>query len=260
MRRIVSYILAIILLASCGSVNRTRKSDEGKVQNEEMMILSRLVEPEQPDELTASMSVSISGMKVNGQIRMRRDHSIQFSASLLGLMEVARIEFLPDQVIIVDRMNGRYCVCHYAFLPYRNELGLDFQVVQSIFWNRAFSPDATTTDRYSRFVIQNHDAESFIFKETQCGYVFTCDKSGRLVRTDKAGVCSISYSDFGKVSSDFSFPQTITLDIPASGFLKSISLKLSSVSTAKQKWPDRTQIPSRLKRVELEDILDDFDL
>lgn len=255
-----AFILAIILLASCGSSNRTRKSDVVKEQNSDMVMLSRIVEPKQPDELTAGVSVNISGMKVNGQIRMRRDRSIQISASLLGLMEVARIEFLPDQVIIMDRVNSRYCVCHYAFLPYKNELGLDFKVIQAILWNRAFSPDSEPSDRYGRFVIQDRNPESFKFKETQYGYVFSCDKLWRLARTDKAGVCSVSYSDFENVSAGFSFPQTITIGIPSSDFLNSIRVKLSSISTAKQNWPDQTQISRRLKRVELEDILDDFDL
>ena len=92
-----------------------------------------LLEPPPVQELTASLSLNLEGNKVNGQLRMRRGRSIQISASMLGLVEVARVEFLPDMVVVMDRFHNVYSVFHYADIPYRNELGLDFDVVQALF-------------------------------------------------------------------------------------------------------------------------------
>lgn len=256
------YILAIMLLASCGSLDKSRKTAGESAQNEQMKMLTQLVDPEQPDELTASLSMSLYGKRINGQLRMRRDHSIQISASVLGLMEVARIEFLPDKVVVMDRINNRYSLCHYASLPYRNELGLDFQVIQALLWNRAFSPDADSIDKYGHFVILDSSKDSFSFKETQYGYVFKSDADLRLVQTgkDASGFKAvIDYSNFSRVVRNFSFPSTISFDLTG-GFSLNVSISLSSVSVEKKNWPDQTQVGRTMKRVELQEILDDLSL
>lgn len=258
--RKIAYIPVILLLVSCGSLSKSVKGGSDKALNEDRKILTQLVEPQQPDELTASLSMNISGVKVSGQLRMRRDHSIQISASMLGLMEVARVEFLPDKVVVMDRIHNRYSVCHYAFLPERNELGLDFKEIQAIFWNRAFSPENNSSDKYGCFVIQDRNPESFTFKETNFGYVFVSNESGKLVRTIKPGVAVIDYSNFTGLSKEFNFPLDMTVDINAGDLSLKIPVRLSSVNITKQKWPDQTQVSRRMTQVELEDILDDLTL
>ena len=80
-------------------------------------MIHSLLEAPPVQELTSSLSLNLSGTKVSGQLRMRRGRSIQISASMLGLVEVARIEFLPDMVVIMDKFHNLYSVCHYADIP-----------------------------------------------------------------------------------------------------------------------------------------------
>lgn len=258
--RKIAYIPVILLLASCGSLSKGLKSNTDSAVNEDRKILSQLVEPKQPDELTASLSMNISGVKVNGQLRMRRDHSIQVSANLLGLMEVARVEFLPDKVVVMDRMHNRYSVCHYAFLPERNELGLDFEEIQAIFWNRAFSPESNSSDKFANFVIQDRNPETFTFKETKFGYLFTANSDRKLVRTSKPGIALVEYSNFSGLSKDFIFPLGMNVEINTGDLSLVVPIKLSSVSITNQKWPDQTQVSRRMTQVELDEILDDLTL
>ena len=71
-------------------------------------MIHSLLEAPPVQELTSSLSLNLSGTKVSGQLRMRRGRSIQISASMLGLVEVARIEFLPEMVVIMDKFHNLY--------------------------------------------------------------------------------------------------------------------------------------------------------
>ena len=145
-------LFAGLLLSGCRSSSSIRKNKEAGQLEDSRLIHSLLAAPE-ADELTASLSVNVQGTRITGQLRMRRGKSIQISASVLGLMEVARIEFLPEMVVVIDRYHNLYSVCHYADIPYRNELGLDFEVVQALLWNRLFSPgSANPADAATRLM------------------------------------------------------------------------------------------------------------
>ena len=128
-RYILPVLLAALLLGGCRSSSALKKQKE-KQEQEDARLIHSLLEAPPVQELTASLSLNLNGTKVSGQLRMRRGRSIQISASMLGLVEVARIEFLPEMVVVMDKFHNVYSVCHYADLPYRNELGLDFEVVQ----------------------------------------------------------------------------------------------------------------------------------
>ena len=252
--------LLIILLSGC----RTSKmAHNGSVPEEQRLVTTLLASPS-ANELTASLSFNLSGRKVSGQLRMRRDHCIQLSASVLGLMEVGRVEFFPDRVVVMDRVHNIYSVCHYADVPYRNELGLDFEVVQAILWNRIFSPgSANTVDASTRINYQNTTPDGVTsFKEVECGYIFLSDGKS-LLSTVKDGTgfhFRLDYSDFTALLKDFVYPleQTYSLDTPSS-FLK-INVKLSSVSAGTGSWPDQTQVSRRMKQVTLDELLDYLEL
>ena len=130
-----------LLLTECRTTGKAHKSGP-ETTDTHIETVKKLSNVDNASELTARLSFSLSGRKAAGQLRMRRDHSIQIGISVLGLVEVVRIEFLPDKVIVMDRTSNRYALCHYADLPLRNELGLDFNVVQALLWNRLFSPGA----------------------------------------------------------------------------------------------------------------------
>ena len=74
-------------------------------------------QPLAPSCLTAKVKVDLEGMgksiSVNGQLRMKRDDVVQLSLTFLG-MEVGRMEFTPQDVLIIDRMNKQYVRAAYS--------------------------------------------------------------------------------------------------------------------------------------------------
>ena len=263
-RYILPITLAALFLSGCRSTSALKKQKEQKEQ-EEIRLVHALLEAPPVQELTASLSLNLKGTKVNGQIRMRRDRSIQISASMLGLVEVARVEFLPDMVVVMDRVHNVYSVCHYADVPYRNELGLDFAVVQSFLWNRIFSPgSADLTDASSRLHVERTDAQGTVFiRDMECGYQFMSDGKQRLNAVSKEGSgysFKIDYNDFTAVSGSWNYPLGWAAVIKTSDSEINISGKMSSVSTDNKNWPDRTQVSRRMKQVSLDELLDMLDL
>lgn len=261
-RYILPVMLATLLLAGCRSSSALKKKQQQQEQ-ESARLVHALLEAPPVEELTASLSLNLDGTKVSGQLRMRRGRSIQISASMLGLVEVARIEFFPEMVVVMDRFHNLYSVCHYADIPYRNELGLDFEVVQAFLWNRIFSPgSANLTDASTRLRVDSTDEQGAVYiKDIECGYQFVTDGKDRLdalTKSEGGYKFRIDYSDFTAVSGKWKYPLTLTAAIKASGTDINLSAKMSSVSTEKKNWPDRTQVTRRMKQVSLDELLDNL--
>ena len=210
------------------------------------------------NELTASLSFNLQGTKVSGQLRMRRGRSIQISASMLGLMEVARIEFLPDMVVVMDRVHNLYSVCHYADIPYRNELGLDFEVVQALLWNRIFSPGSESmNDAVSNLRLQPVAQDGTIsIKDKEYGYTFLTDGKSRLDAVSKTG----STFRFNMKYTDFTALSGLSIDVITTKVDVNAAIKMSSVQTDNKNWSDRTPVTRRMKQVTLDELLDNLNL
>ncbi len=264
LRNILPVVLAALLLGGCRSTSSLRKQKD-KEEQENVMLVRSLLEPPPVQELTAAVSINVSGNRVNGQLRMRRDRSIHISASMLGLVEVARIEFLPEMVVVTDRIHNVYSVCHYAEIPYRNELGLSFDVVQAMLWNRVFVPEsADIADASTRLIMGSPDEDGYVsLKDIEYGYKFQTDGKKHLKSVSKSGSgygFRIDYSDFTDVSGSWNFPSGIGAEINISGSAYKVSARLSSVSVENKNWADRTAVSRRLRQVSLDELLNNLDI
>lgn len=266
MRRgyILLLIVAMLSVGGCGTFRQSHKQSVSE-ESRYAMIINNLVTQPTPNELTASLSVNIQGNKINGQIRMRRGSCIQISATMLGLMEVARVEFFPEMVVVMDRFHNNYAVCHYADIPYRNELGLDFEVVQALFWNRIFSPGSSSqSDAANRLVVERTDENgNYYISDAEYGYKFISDGK-RLNSVRKSGKgfhLNMNYGDYSKPKADgWSYPQELDCELGLPSSTLHVTVKYSSISVTDGNWPDRTKISSRMKQVTLNDILNNLDL
>ena len=264
LRYILPVLIAALLLGGCRSQSALKKQ-KAKEEQESARLIHNLLEAPPVQELTASLSLNLSGTKVSGQLRMRRGRSIQVSASMLGLVEVARIEFLPDMVVIMDKFHNLYSVCHYADIPYRNEFGLDFEMVQAFFWNRIFAPGSdNTADASTRLFLDRTDEQgnSYI-KDIEYGYEFVANSGQRLESINKSGSgyrFHMDYTDFTALSGKWEYPLGLNFQVKVSDTDVNVQARMSSVSTDNKTWPDRTQVTRRMKQVSLEELVDNLDL
>ena len=98
--------------------------------------------------VTASTKVRLSGvggkdLSVNGKLQMKRNDVIRLSLRFLG-MEVGLMEFTPNDVLVVDRMNKQFVRAKYGDVSFLRQAGLDFYALQALFWNELFIPGQHT--------------------------------------------------------------------------------------------------------------------
>ena len=51
-----------------------------------------------------------------------------------GIMEAARLEFTPQEVLLIDRINRQYVKAKYEDVPFLKKYNLNFQSLQQRFW------------------------------------------------------------------------------------------------------------------------------
>lgn len=110
--------------------------------------------------LTARVKLNLNldgrDLSAGGSLRMKRDDVVQLSVSFLGA-EIARLEFSPRDVLLIDRFNKQYVRAAYDQIDFLRNAGLDFHAVQALFWNELFLPGnkPLTHDGLARFGVSS---------------------------------------------------------------------------------------------------------
>ncbi len=87
-----------------------------------------------------SLNAMGKDISVSGKLQMRRDEVIRITLTPFGIMEAGRLEFTPDYVLIVDRINKQYIKASYSEVSFLKSNGMSFYTLQSLFWNELFTP------------------------------------------------------------------------------------------------------------------------
>ena len=95
-------------------------------------------------------------ISVDGRIYMRKDEVIRVVLAPFGIMEVGRVEFTPEYVLVVDRMHKQYMKATYNDLSFLKNNGLNFYSLQALFWNELFLPG---TNRLTDNMLDKFDSD-----------------------------------------------------------------------------------------------------
>ena len=87
-----------------------------------------------------SVEVGNQQMTLTGNLKMKRDDVIRLQLMAFGFVEAGRLEFTPEYVMIIDRINKQYLKVPYSHLDFLRNSNIDFYVLQSLFWNELFQP------------------------------------------------------------------------------------------------------------------------
>lgn len=279
-------LVMLCLLASCAS-KKTLVSETATVTKPEVESVSPAVRKltfvqkvydnqVYAKNIVGDMSFHIQAGKkeitVPGSLRMRKDEviRIQLFIPLLGT-EVGRLEFTPDYVLIVDRMHKEYIQADYNQVDFLRDQGITFYSLQALFWNQLLLPGV---DKVKESDLKKYDVDfeakgenlPVSYRQGAMAYRWMADPAtGRILQalvdyqSDKHGTSSLemNYGDFKSVGVKF-FPAELSLRLAtmATGKQKSVSidLSLSKVGTDAD-WDARTQVSSKYKKVEPQDVL-----
>ncbi|MCM1312506.1 MAG: DUF4292 domain-containing protein [Bacteroides sp.] len=274
---IKSYILPLSLLALILSATSCGSSQKGIIKGNNIPEMSAfspdayfsLVKSNDSKEkdITAKINVTISSgsksMSTNGTLKMKKDDVIQVSLvdPILGMMEVGRMEFTRSKVLVIDRINKQYIDVPYEDVDFLKKANIDFNTLQSLFWNEVFEP-GNKQPKASAFTYKDNGDGSLEMGYTDkiLAYSFDTEKqTGILNKTKVTDTKSQSYQmrfDYGNFT-DFEgnkFPKELTLSFTSGTKSASLAFKLSSIKNSSD-WVARTSIPAKYQKASPEKIL-----
>ena len=266
---VVVAVLLVLAFSSCSTSKLNKKSHfiEGMTEVE---YVERMLEDEGGcPAFTAKMTLSVgqgrkSATKVSGTLRIKKNEVIQISiAPLLGI-EVARVEITPDGVLVVDRMNKRYVKSSFRDIGALANVGLDFHALQSLFLNELFLPgkDGLSVRDVSAFDVKV-EPDAVVLnvrkKSKRLTYRFRTQAPEALLKETCIGLAGTSYQlswkydDFSKLGQK-QFPALMDVTVNGGEQPVQAAFRLSRLSTDSS-WKTHTEVSSKYKKVEWEDIL-----
>lgn len=277
--RTIACLALMLLLAACGSKkNVVADSKPGTttpastaIKHTDAAAIVRQMAALAPEatNLVASIDFNIrTGKKditVDGKISMRRDQVIRIQLSPLGLVEVGRIEFTPDSVLILDRMHKQYLKSSYQQVSFLKNNGIDFRALQAFFWNRLFAPgESDIAKAATQFQL---DGNNISLQSGRINYRWTTDATYDHITAATATYNSQShgqsslqwaYADFRPFAGkQFPARHDMKISVPqAKGAAKelAVTVKMKNLK-ADSSWDTTTKVSSKYKPVELKDVI-----
>ena len=265
MKTIITNILAaacmFCLVMACGTPKSAVTSSADFTPS---LFLQQVVAPTMPDALTASLKFSLNigsrDVSVGGQLHMKHDDVIRIQLMALGIVEAGRLEFTPDYVLLMDRINKQYVMADYDQLDFLRQSGITFYTLQALFWNQLFEP-GQQEPRISDFEAQRiGNIVSIRLPEAvkMLNYSWQADVATARIQNARVDHSEAqlqwNYADFQKVGS-FVFPSDMRVSVSGHERSLKVGLQLSALSSDDD-WESRTTISSKYKKVDIDDILD----
>jgi len=217
-----------------------------------------------------SVEVGAQKLTLTGNLKMKRDDVIRLQLMAFGFVEAGRIELTKDYVLIMDRINKQYLKAPYVQVDFLRNNGLNFNTLQSLFWNELSEPghyaltkDADTTRVYS--TLESGDDMVISLQEGRIEYSWLAGKTDGLIKManmmykDKLnGTSQLNwdYDDFTAIGNKrFPKKSVVTLTTPKKEVRMSMTLNYIGHET---EWETRTEVSNKYREVTVEDILRRF--
>ena len=203
--------------------------------------------------VTSKMNLQLSldgkNISVSGNCHLKKDELIQMSLVLLGFMEVGRLEFTPDYVMLVNRAERQYVKINYADIPYLQQAGVDFYSLQALFWADIFVPGKASAWEAGDFKVVS-GKDSWTLTTSDRGLLscrFVVDALSGLLRnstvmlSDKAHAPLLNWTYQRFTATDGGkFPDKMFLEVGTSGKSVFATFSLSNV-----KWNTKSVSPTQ---------------
>ena len=203
---------------------------------------------------------------------MKKDDFVQISLldPVLGIMELVRIEFDRQNMLIIDRYNKRYINVPYSQVEFLNKCDIDFNTLQNLFWNYIFVPDKTGAKEDDLKFQAADGGEPKEGKEVYIKYIdqlityaFTTDwQTGRLNQTvitgnkDKNSKFAFIYEDFNEMKGKM-FPNKMVMQFVMDNKNASLTFELSNIKNKMNKV-EKTQVPTKYTKADPEKIFNEI--
>ncbi len=208
---------------------------------------------------------------VGGSLRMKKDDVIRVQLVAFGLMEVGRLEFTKDYVLIMDKIHKQYVKEDYNNVSFLKENGLDFTALQALLWNQLYVPgsQSVTDSQLKEFAVNTVkdvavsdivlDHGNFKFKWLANNATALLENVDVNYKSASHGSTNVNckYSKFTNMGAK-KFPTNIQLTLETSAVKPAKTLRmgfaLSDISNS-DKWEKRTEPSKKYEKIGVEQML-----
>ncbi len=265
MKKLLLFV-ALLALTACGTkrtITETSTTDTSSSgTNAARTAFVRGVEANNltTGTLTAKISLDLNiaskSVALTGTLKMKKNDVIQLSLTLL-FVEVARIEFSPSEVLIIDRVHKQYVRAAYSDVSFLAQAGLNFYSLQALFWHELFVPGSEAAKvSPERFILSSAGDHTLlsITDAPELNYDFLAGSNNHLINrlsvegksTAQKGKFVWRYSDFTQVAGK-SYPKKMSLSVSEVGKDINATFSLSALGTD-NKWEGHTTPSSKYRQ------------
>lgn len=278
---IVLFALVGVILTSCGTHKvATSTSDTAKIEKtsdtrrEKMNYLHKVYDNAvYATNIVSKIDLTLGMMgrdvSVDGKLQMRKNEVVRITVSPFGLMEVGRLEFTPDYVLIVDRMNKQYAKATYNDLDFLKDNGLNFYSLQALFWNELFVPgekrvNETLLDKFD--VNLSAPQKTVLMNSGNISFSWSTDASNAHIvaanveygkGTSNSSSAKWQYDKFVDLGKK-QFPTSQTLSFQSrqvtNGAALSMKISMKKITTEAD-WDAKTDVSGKYTQIGAEEIL-----
>ena len=250
-----------------GVTAATPAADSKKADAKAAALVGRIQSDSQTaNALTARLKVNLkSGSKtfdLGGSLRMKRNEVVQISLTMLGF-EVARMEFAPDGVLLIDRVNKQYVKAAYTALSFLRQARLDFYALQAMFWAEVFEPGQQGSASPTAFAISRQDGQTMLTlpDAPALRYAFSVDENTACLtktevsskKSNQNATFAWTYADYQQVDSK-PFPTRMTAAFRLGTRDGGFTLGLSRIDHNAD-WETHTKVSSKYTQQKAEELL-----
>ena len=272
----VMAIMLTMVIASCGSKRKAVK-DNPQVTNVDTLkqkaFLQKVTDNAQharfiTSKVKFSVEVGAREMTLTGNLKMKRDDVIRLQLMAFGFVEAGRLEFTKEYVLIMDRINKLYLKVPYVQLDFLRNSGIDFYVIQALFWNELFQPGKVkVTDELLRSYTLETGSENAVIamQEGKLSYRWLADKLSMRIKmanimyNDKyRGNYQLNwdYEDFQAFNRKY-FPMEHKVSFTTPDKEVKLGMILNYMGN-EENWEPRTEVSSKYRQVSVDEILQRF--
>jgi hypothetical protein len=278
---VIAIAIPMAMVVSCSSQKGLSKKQKQQLTEQannpsgeltEEQILQKMTENVQTKRFITSkvkftLEVGSHQMTLTGNLKMKRDDVIRLQLMAFGFVEAGRLEFTQDYVLIMDRINKQYLKVPYAHLDFLRNNGIDFYVLQSMFWNEVYTPGKKSPLAKNKAVkTAMEDANMVISLENEkLSYRWLADKQSAQIKMANIMyrdrfrgnyILNWDYEEF-KYNDRKLFPMTHKIMFSTPDKQVKMGMKLNYMGSDEE-WEPRTEVSSKYRQVEVDDILRRF--
>lgn len=151
-RTIILSATAALMLCACGS-SRKVANDSTTVVSTSTTAPSTSTAPSAPavqnpvapgvqqfvSDLDVKIGVGQDSYNLGGKLSMKRDAVVRINLTYMGFIEVATVEFTPQNILIVNRISREYTRMGYNDLDVLTKNGINFTTIQDMGWQKFYA-------------------------------------------------------------------------------------------------------------------------